>query len=576
MDGWLLLFVSLAWVLAGVKSSAMLLALRAVLYAAAFIAPSWALAVKANEQRKWRRKAGKPAQTTAAGAAGAVPLEEPEADDQCADNLQRLTVQLEHSSCPSINSCSPAAAEAVSAAAEAAADSAPEEAEADNQCADNFQTFDVQQEHSACPSISCCSPAGAEAVGAAAEAAADSPLASLVSLQDWGAHAFAVVDCSASSPTCSSSNSKSRECSPPEVSSSAPLDAPVTFPASCQPAATSSLGGSLDSKSRECYPLELSSSASLNTPVAFPASCEPAATSSLGGSLDSAGWRVLLHPAGLQQNTAACLGSSLDSAAWRTLLHATGCQRPSLSGDDAAAAGPSGAGAAEHLLQDRPPLSVCTSSRQLSACQRNGSWKLAGAGGLAPSAVGCDAMPLPSPADSPLARRVTNERDEHGFPTSPALLELLQQRAAAEASANGWGDGSEQQHAPWISVQLRAVPQQLSDEHSSADGAAAAGTSPPWLPLLIRHISYDARNSSSDSGSRRSELQHSKSTAAASGKAAAAADAAVTAAEAAAHNNRVAQLAALHSAAAAAAAAGSARRDQRLARLQETAAGLSV
>jgi hypothetical protein len=187
-------------------------------------------------------------------------------------------------------------------------------------------------------------------------------------------------------------------------------------------------------------------------------------------------------------------------------------------------------------------------------------------------------MPLPSPADSPLARRVTNERDEHGFPTSPALLELLQQRAAAEAAAAGsWGEGAEQQHVPWISVQLRAVPQQLSDECSSANQAAAANTSPPWLPLIIRHTSLDVRSSSNDSSSPCSQLRHSKSTTVASGKAtaaAAAAAAAVAEAEAAAYKNRVAQLAALHSAAAAAAAAGSARRDQRLARQLQDSGGV--
>jgi hypothetical protein len=170
---------------------------------------------------------------------------------------------------------------------------------------------------------------------------------------------------------------------------------------------------------------------------------------------------------------------------------------------------------------------------------------------------------------------VTNERDEHGFPTSPALLELLQQRAAAEATAAGsWDEGAEQQHVPWISVQLRAVSQQLSDECSSANQAAAANTSPPWLPLIIRHTSWDARSSSNDSGSPRSQLRHSKPTTAASGKttaAAAAAAAAVAAAEAAANKNRVAQLAAMHSAAAAAAAAVIARRDQRFAcQLQES------
>jgi hypothetical protein len=171
---------------------------------------------------------------------------------------------------------------------------------------------------------------------------------------------------------------------------------------------------------------------------------------------------------------------------------------------------------------------------------------------------------------------VTNERDEHGFPTSPALLELLQQRAAAEAAAAGsWDEGAEQQHVPWISVQLRAVPQQLSDECSCAN-QGAANTSPPWLPLIIRHTSLDVRSSSNDSSSPCSQLRHSKSTTAANGKAtaaAAAAAAAIAEAEAAAYKNRVAQLAAMHSAAAAAAAAGSARRDQRLARqLQECGA----
>jgi hypothetical protein len=513
MDGVALLLFCLAWVLAGVKSSAMLVLLRTVLYAGVFVAPSVVIASKANGQRKRRRTPGKPAQTTAASA---VHLEQPEAYKQPAteemqpcDGLKAISAGL------TVSCCSTAAADLADATE--AADSA------------------------------------ADAAGSPAEAAG-SRLASLVSLQDLGAHAIAVVGCTAQSPACSGSTSSSTACS-----------------AACTEV------------SSRLRPAEDSSSAVFDTPISFPASCQPQ-TPSIGGSLDSSAWRTLLHPASCQHNAAASLGSSLDSAAWRTLLQPTGCQWRSLSSDEAAAAGLSGAGFAEQqLLQDRsatPSLFVCTSARQLSACQRSSSWKLAGQGAVALSGAGCDAMPLPSPAESPLARRVTNERDEHGFPTSPALLELLQQRAAAEAAAaaGSWDEAAEHQQVPWISVQLRAVPQQPSDEHSSGSGAAAANTSPPWLPLIIRHTSLDARSSSNDSSSPSSQLQHSKSTTAANGKAtaAAAAAAAVAAAEAAAHKNRVAQLAAMHSAAAAAAAAGSARRDQRFARqLQDSGAVLS-
>ncbi|KAF6265070.1 hypothetical protein COO60DRAFT_1113876 [Scenedesmus sp. NREL 46B-D3] len=480
MDGCLLLLFSIVWVLAGVKSSAMLVVLRTLLYAAAFIVPSSVFVFKAKGQRK-RRKPGKTAQTTAAGA---MHLEQPEAHNQRAEDLQ-----LEELHRPSARL-----------------------------------------------TVSCCSPAAADAAAADAATAAGSPLASLVSLQDWGTHAV-VLDCTAPYLTCSdsgSSSSSSSVCSPAGVSSSAALDAPVSFPASRQPL-----------------------------------------TTGLGGSLDSAAWHTCLQPpSSCQQNAATSLGRSLDSAAWRTLLHPSGCQRPSMSSDDdAAAAGLSDGDVAEQLLQDglaMPSLSVCTSSQQLSAFQRSSCWRFAGGSASGSTGGGCDALPLPSPAGSPLARRVTDERDENGLPTSPALLGLLQQRAAADASAAGsWqedGEQQEQQHVPWTHVQLRAVPQKLSDGHSSADEAASAGTSPPWLPLIIRRTSCDARSNSSDSSGPRSQLRHSKPTAAASGKAAtaAAAAAAVAVAEAAAHKNRVTQLAALHSAAAAAAAAGCARRDQRL------------
>ena len=119
MDGCLLLLFSIVWVLAGVKSSAMLVVLRTLLYAAAFIVPSAVFVFKAKGQRK-RRKPGKPAQTT--GAAGAMHLEQPEAHNQRAEDLQ-LEKLHRPSARLTVSCCSPAAADAAAADAATAAGS---------------------------------------------------------------------------------------------------------------------------------------------------------------------------------------------------------------------------------------------------------------------------------------------------------------------------------------------------------------------------------------------------------------------------------------------------------------------
>lgn len=91
------------------------------------------------------------------------------------------------------------------------------------------------------------------------------------------------------------------------------------------------------------------------------------------------------------------------------------------------------------------------------------------------SVVSATPPPLPSPAGSPLARRVTNDRDDNGVPTSPGLLQLIQQQ---DEDALG-GDGEQQQHqqqqVPWAGLQLRSVSQKTCSVACSSCETGAVG-----------------------------------------------------------------------------------------------------
>lgn len=146
-----------------------------------------------------------------------------------------------------------------------------------------------------------------------------------------------------------------------------------------------------------------------------------------------------------------------------------------------------------------PTLYVCTSSRHLGLHRNTSRLHSSCSSALSTGGHESSPLPLPSPAESPLARRVTNERDEHGFPMCPALVGLLQQQSSADSSSS-WDSTDDEQQAPWAGLQLRSVPQPLPQ--GGAD-KGAANTSPPWLPLLmaLRQISMDTARRSRSGGS---------------------------------------------------------------------------
>jgi len=150
------------------------------------------------------------------------------------------------------------------------------------------------------------------------------------------------------------------------------------------------------------------------------------------------------------------------------------------------------------------PLPVIATTSRHSMCMRRPSGKLSSggsplAGSFSSSSFGGGAQPLPSPAESPLARRLS-ERDGAGFPTSPQLVELLssgrrlQRGLSLDSSRRSVSTpGStrcsleaqhqqQQQHprsAPWSGLQLRSIAhvlqqrQQQQQQESSLTGDAA-------------------------------------------------------------------------------------------------------
>lgn len=195
-------------------------------------------------------------------------------------------------------------------------------------------------------------------------------------------------------------------------------------------------------------------------------------------------------PAQLQQQP--CTGCQGDAAA----ACSQPCQHASPATQQPVFAGPA-----------TPLLFIATTTRH-SGCLRHPSFRANGSprsSSCAGSGFAPGAPPLPSPAESPLARRLS-ARDCSGLPAaSPALKQLIFSGAGSlqqlrrggsldsrrAVSTPGSTRGSfelqlhEQQLAPWAGFQLRPVPQrqqQLQDEEEGAAAAAeaAAADGAPW------------------------------------------------------------------------------------------------